>query len=555
LLKKDYSPLKAPANKADYPFFQHPLLKYTVSSCHIEPQLGVLEYIRMLYPFIKPNQVSSLYGFTCECSPLYGGRPYSQKHSLRSHHLEEMKQLGIGLSLQLTNHYFEPAAYEASLQLLDNHHQRGNSITCFTDELAQCIRQDFPLYRLKASSIKNWKNKQQIEAAFELYDDVVISMDKNVDTDFLATLPNKKHIILFANTSCTFNCPNRSCYVGFSQQMLGRKVTMDCSIPKYEREPLGKLFFDVAGLTALGFRQLKLVLPYPEKKWTFIKNSYQTHKTWHIFNKAEQKNQLTQIASYPKSGRTWLRYFLAQYLVALKKLDVEVDLATMFSLLPNDSQDAEKGWGAFNTQFRQQIPLIHFTHKLYNDQWVNTKTLLLLRSIPDTLVSEYFHFNHHIQTTKVPIVDYLLKSPNQGVNLLCQYLNGWVLQPTGLHRKIVTYESMMKNPVDSFEEVLTFLDIPIDSNILEQASKASSLKNMSAQESQQTIPGISYDFTNKAARRMRKGNVGGYRQYLSEDTVEEIRQFCSSELTPAAKDMLSQQELWPFGNDLSSMTI
>ncbi len=554
-MKKDYSLLKAPTNKPDYQSFHHPLLKYTASCRYIEPQMEILEYIRMLYPFIKPNQVSSLYGFTHEFSPLYGGHPYSSKHSLRPHHLEEMKQLGIGLSLNMTNHYFEPAAYEASLPILDRHHQCGNSITCFTDILAQRLRQDFPLYRLKASFIKNWSNEQQVEATFELYDDVVITMDKNIDAEFLAALPNKERIFLFANTSCAFNCPIRSCYVGFSQEMLGREVTMDCAIPKHAREPLGKMLFDVAGLTALGFRQLQLAPSFPEEKWRFIKNTYQAHKTWHIFNKAEQKNQLTQIASYPKSGRTWLRYFLAQYLVALKKLDVEIDLLTMFSLLPNDSQDAEKGWGAFNTQFRQQIPLIHFTHKVYNDKWANTKTLLLLRAIPDILVSEYFHFNHHMQTTRVPIADYLLKSSNQGANRLCQYLNGWVLQPTGLHKKIITYESMMKNPVNSFEEVLIFLDIPIDPTILEQAIKASNLQNMSEHESRQTIPGMSYDFSDKEARRMRKGKVGGYRRYLSENTVEEIRHVCSNKLTPAAKNMLSKQGLWPFSNDFSSMTI
>ena len=47
------------------------------------------------------------------------------------------------------------------------------------------------------------------------------------------------------------------------------------------------------------------------------------------------------IASFPKSGRTWLRFILANYLNRLLSLGLELDLRSMFGLIPNDVLDPE----------------------------------------------------------------------------------------------------------------------------------------------------------------------------------------------------------------------
>lgn len=41
------------------------------------------------------------------------------------------------------------------------------------------------------------------------------------------------------------------------------------------------------------------------------------------------------LMSYPKSGRTWLRFILANYFAAIVKTGEPVDLHTMFAFLPN----------------------------------------------------------------------------------------------------------------------------------------------------------------------------------------------------------------------------
>jgi len=341
------------AKEPDLKAFQSPALSYTVTARDMLPTLGALDYLQLLFPFIKVSQVESLFGFTSEFAPMYGGRLYHKKHTLRRHHLDEMESAGIGVSLNLSNHFFSKEVYESSLSLLERHHKQGNSITCFNDEFARQLKSDFPNYVVKASLIKHLNSLGKIDSALEIYDNVVIPMDKNDDFDFLANIPEKHRITLFANASCAYNCASRSCYVGFSQEMQGMEVTSECSIPVKPREDLGKVFFDVAEFESLGFTHMKLIPPVsvPERKQRF--RHFQSIKNWWFFEKQQVSQNVIQVASYPKSGRTWLRFFLACYFQKLYKLDIDLDLKTMFSLLPNANKHYKLGKPGFNFALRK----------------------------------------------------------------------------------------------------------------------------------------------------------------------------------------------------------
>jgi len=541
LIKNTINPVSNQPNKLA---FQNPELSYTVTSRDILPSLGISEYLQMLFPFIKPSQVTSLFGFTYDFSPLFGGRQFNQKHTLTRHHLEEMETLGIHLSMNMTNHFFSEEAYQASMPLLEKHHKNGNLITCLNDTLAERIRKDFPNYSLKASIIKNLNTLSKVEHALQLYDDVVIPMDKNDDTEFLAALPEKQRIILFANASCAYNCPSRSCYVGFSQENQGKNITSECSIPRLEREPLGKVFFDVNGFYDLGFRKMKLIPPFTPPKKKALTNAFQDHKTWHIYQRAKQKNELIYIVSYPKTGRTWLRYFLTYYTARLKNIDMDVNLASMFNLFPNDTEDTEKGRIAFNTLLRKDIPLIQFSHATYSGVFSNSKTLQILRSIPDTLVSEYFHFTQHLSNDNALITDYLFQD-KQGINRLCHYLNSWAKQPQSKDTLTISYESMHRQPTLLFTKVLNFLQIECREDMLKEAIEQANFDNMASQEKRKTIPGHTYDYKNTEARRIRKGEINNYPRYLDEATFRKINKICTETLTETAKQRLADHNLWP----------
>src|SRR3546814_18975857 len=53
------------------------------------------------------------------------------------------------------------------------------------------------------------------------------------------------------------------------------------------------------------------------------------------------------LVSYPKSGRTWLRYLLSCYFAESAKLGFEPDLTSTFRILPNFDRDPVRGIDAF----------------------------------------------------------------------------------------------------------------------------------------------------------------------------------------------------------------
>lgn len=247
-------------DKKDLKFFKNRKFNFTISSRKLTQDQNIEEYIKKYFPYIDFSQVESFYGFADEFYPLYGGRGYKSDLVLNDKHTKELEDRGINISLTLTNHYFDETAYTKSLPLLKKYHQMGNSIVCVNDELAKRIREDFPLYKLKASLIKDLNSVEKVSEALKLYDLVVIPMELNDDYEFLTALPHKDRIVLFANANCAYNCESRICYQAISKENIGReKPLIICSKDIVEGEDLGYVYFDIKKFSSLGFTNFKLL--------------------------------------------------------------------------------------------------------------------------------------------------------------------------------------------------------------------------------------------------------------------------------------------------------
>ncbi len=239
--------------------FRDPELKFQVSTRALKPEMSLLDYLKIFYMYLDFPQIESVFGNCVYPSKLYGGRSYKKERSRSVDHIKELAETHISLSLTLTNHFFDLETYRENLEFLERHYTPGNSIICTSDQLARSLRRDFPNYRLKASLIKHLNTVEKVSNALNFYDFVVIPMDKNDDDHFLAKLPEKQRIILFANADCAYSCPSRNCYTGFSQFNRKRKVTAVCSKERIPRLGEGRVFFDVKKLSSMGFRHFKLI--------------------------------------------------------------------------------------------------------------------------------------------------------------------------------------------------------------------------------------------------------------------------------------------------------
>lgn len=232
-------------------------MRFTISARGKANEVPVLAFLARNFPHIPIAEIDSVFGFV-EHSPLYGGRPFVQP-DLTPRDVQEMNYARVGLRLPLTNHYVSEAEYAEAAPFLQKYHREGNAAIVTNDDLARWLRRDFPAYTIEASVIKNLKSYDRIREAFGLYDTLVLPMELNADTSFLAGLPNKERITLFANAGCALTCPSKICYVSISKYNKSGEGELRCSQPLKQRDLNGMVDFDLAALQDLGFNRFKLL--------------------------------------------------------------------------------------------------------------------------------------------------------------------------------------------------------------------------------------------------------------------------------------------------------
>src|SRR5437667_4282181 len=228
------------------------------------------------------------------------------------------------------------------------------------------------------------------------------------------------------------------------------------------------------------------------------------------------------IVSIPKSGRTWLRAFLCAYFC--KRFGLE------FTLRPE--------------RYRQpDIPRLIFSHDLFEhrtkgDLWDRlrgkylvprrelgrAKIILLVRDPRDCFVSLYLQITRRDPNAPVELkqrsVSEMLRNRRFGVRAIIKTMNHWLNEFAGRDNFIlVRYESLRASPAEHFRSLLAVLgEAEPDTTIFQEALEFSRFENMQkleaagAFDSKILHPG---DVRDPESFKVRRGNVGGYREYLS----------------------------------------
>ena len=235
-------------------FSKHKHIKFTVSARNKPTGMLINDFLIAEYGFLNYNQIDTVYGFTEELIPLYGGRSFKPEAVLTEYDLDSMYQDGIGLRLPLTNSLVTRQDYEDSKWFLEKHHREHNDVIITVKKLAEWIREDFPLYNRDCSTIKNYTPKQ-IDNSFGdgLYDNTVLSARFNNDPG-IVDIMNKDKVIVFANSKCGWTCQTPTCYMQVSQNIKGLEETFECS----ENGGTDKVIFNINRLVDMGFSHFKL---------------------------------------------------------------------------------------------------------------------------------------------------------------------------------------------------------------------------------------------------------------------------------------------------------
>ena len=228
------------------------------------------------------------------------------------------------------------------------------------------------------------------------------------------------------------------------------------------------------------------------------------------------------ILSVPKSGRTWIRTFLCAYLC--KRYGLE------FTLQP----------GRYNQPGFPRIVFSHdlFEHRTKGGVWDRlrgkylvprkevrrAKIVLLVRDPRDCFVSLYMQITRRDPSAgaalKEKTVSDFLRDKRFGIRSMVRTMNDWLDEFSGRdHFTLVRYESLRTSPVENFRDLLAVLgETEPDMSIFQEAVAFSQFENMQrleaagAFDSKILLPGDVHD---PESFKVRRGKVGGYREYLS----------------------------------------
>lgn len=191
-----------------------------------------------------------------------------------------------------------------------------------------------------------------------------------------------------------------------------------------------------------------------------------------------------------------------------------------------------------------------FEHRTKGDRWDRirgkylvprrelnrAKIILLARDPRDCFVSLYLQLTRRDPNAAVKLrqktVGEMLRDEKFGMRAIVDTMNNWLKEFS--HREnftLVRYEALRASPEERFRDLLAHLGEPSpDANIFQQALEFSRFENMQKLEAAGAFdsnilhPG---DVRDPESFKVRRGKVGGYREYLS----GEDQQFAEAALT------------------------
>ena len=267
---------------------------------------------------------------------------------------------------------------------------------------------------------------------------------------------------------------------------------------------------------------------------------------------APNKGNIYWLASYPKSGNTWTRAFIANLLnenigaVDINMLDTGaiasgrgwVENALDFDINELSHDEIDKLRPSAYCWLSQQItvPEYHKIHDAYtllpNGQALIPKeatkgALYIMRNPLDVAVS----FAHHLGCSIDQSITNMSKSnfsfagkSDRSCNQLRQQLLSWSghvtswVDDNSLNRLVVRYEDMQVNPLNSFGKIARFLKLPSNDNQVLEALSHCRIDKLQAQEAKSAFK----EKSAKAATFFRKGIVGDWQNTLTKSQINTL---------------------------------
>ncbi|MCC6579397.1 MAG: hypothetical protein IT440_03090 [Phycisphaeraceae bacterium] len=228
--------------------------------------------------------------------------------------------------------------------------------------------------------------------------------------------------------------------------------------------------------------------------------------------------------SYPKAGRTWVRFMLDSYACKLAGTPL------------NNVFDAEKQLAShLHVEWSHLTAAMLFKLHYWQMGFIDPKAfkgkraVLMTRNIYATMTSAYFQAVNRVKVFAGTPAEFI-RSPQYGIIKLVTFYNlCHHLMPGFCHCHAFTYEQLKADPTGRFRDVLTALDMPMREELIEQVIAEGSAANMRALSTTPAYAGTPLAPSNPddpQSHKVRASADGEKQSIYSPDDMAYIRRVC-----------------------------
>lgn len=219
------------------------------------------------------------------------------------------------------------------------------------------------------------------------------------------------------------------------------------------------------------------------------------------------------LASFPKSGNTWVRFFLCN-LISLRELEgAEVGFPLLDATMPElGRRELLETWN-YNT-----LPRVVKTHHSNLPGLRRHKHIIVYRDPRDVMIS-MLHYSRKKQMHRQELsLEQVIADSSKGMEAWFRWHENWMR--ASAPSLWVAYETLKKHPREEFDRVLDFIGVDICDDVITEAMRRASIDSVRRSEVTQ---GHSKPQENKEGFTFaRSGEAGQWKGVFTEAMLNDL---------------------------------
>jgi len=191
----------------------------------------------------------------------------------------------------------------------------------------------------------------------------------------------------------------------------------------------------------------------------------------------DKKESKILLSGYPKSGNTWLRFMIFNYLELLDNKELNETISFNF-LNQIQSNVLEKG---LELKYKKNNLIFYRTHSPYSRCYKLFDVLIFIHRNPlDTLISAYYYYLKR----ELPFYAFPKKLRNKLTNIdffVLYNFKKWLVyynKSVSVADVIVNYSDLKSDPFYQMKKIFIKLKLPLKDELIKKTVKLSSFKNI-----------------------------------------------------------------------------